>query len=87
MYVLSLWRLGAKVRVRLETDGVCVEVVFCLLWAVFLRVDCACNRPSYFATVFYGVSAFNGDLNQWNVASVTTMRSSKSIRTVENVLT
>ena len=45
-----------------------------------IRVDCDCNRPSYLATVFNAASAFNGDLNQWNVATVTTMQYSKSIR-------
>ncbi len=41
----------------------------------------------FLATVFSGASAFNGDLNQWDVAQVTTMQSSKSIRIVENDLT
>ncbi len=75
---------------------VCVEVVcfvshgepesgfFRLL---FLRVDCECNRPSFLATVFAYTSAFNGNLNQWDVATVTTMSSSKSIRIQENDLT
>jgi surface protein len=41
-----------------------------------------------FATVFGGASAFNGDLNQWNVGSVTDMSFSKSIRIVwKNALT
>jgi surface protein len=71
----------------------------CLIWAVevfwsgfllrllFLRVDCECNRPSFFATVFNGASAFNGDLSRWNVAAVTNMLVSKSICIVENGLT
>ena len=54
---------------------------FCFL---FMRVDCECNRPSFLATVFSYASSFNGDLNQWDVAEVTTMESSKSIRIVEN---
>ncbi len=71
-----------------------------LLWAVwvflirvlpcaflFLRVDCECNRPSCLATVFGSAYSFNGDLNQWDVAKVTDMNSSKSIRIVENDLT
>jgi hypothetical protein len=46
---------------------------------LFLRVDCECNRPSFFATVFRSAaSAFNGNLNQWDVAKVTDMRESKS---------
>ena len=53
---------------------------------LFLRVDCECNRPSFLATVFSG-SAFNGDLNQWDVAKVTTMDWSKSIRIVKDDLT
>jgi surface protein len=44
-----------------------------------LRVDCECNRPSFLATVFDRCSAFNGDLNQWDVAKVTTMQISKSV--------
>ncbi len=62
-----------------------------LLWAVkifwsgffrllFLRVDYECNRPSFHVTVFQSASAFNGDLNQWDVATVTDMSYSKSIR-------
>jgi surface protein len=47
---------------------------------LFLRVACEYNRPSFLATVFSGASAFNGDLNQWDVAKVTTMAASKSIR-------
>ncbi len=54
---------------------------------LFLRVDCECNRPSFLATVFQSANAFNGDLNQWDVAKVTTMADSKSIRMVENDLT
>ncbi len=53
----------------------------------FLRVDCECNRPSFLATVFWRASAFNGNLNQWDVGKVTTMEESKSIRIVENDLT
>ncbi len=69
-----------------------------LLWAVtvfwsgflrllVLRVDCESNRPSFLVTVFDGASAFNGDLDQWDVAKVTTMNGSKSIRIVENYVT
>jgi surface protein len=54
---------------------------------LFLRVNCECNRPSSLATVFYDASAFNGDLSQWDVAKVTIMSRSKSIRIVENDLT
>ena len=54
---------------------------------LFLRVDCECNRPSFLATVFSYASAFNGDLNQWDVGIVTDMSYSKSIRIVENDLT
>ncbi len=43
----------------------------------------------FLATVFYGAEAFNGDLNQWDVAKVTSFNWewSKSIRIVENDLT
>ena len=54
---------------------------------LFLRVDCECNRPFFLATVFYSASAFNGDINQWDVAKVTTMYQSKSIRILYNDLT
>ena len=40
----------------------------------------------FFATVFYEASAFNGDLNQWNVAKVTSMSYSKSISVLEKNL-
>ncbi len=70
----------------------------CLLWAVtvfwsgsfgllFLRVDCECNRPSFLAKVFNQASAFNSDLSSWDVAQVTTMSNSKSIRILEYYLT
>ncbi len=73
--------------------------MFCLLWAdtvfwsgffrlLFLRVGCKCNRLSFFAIVFEWESAFNGGLNRWDVAKVTTMSYSKPIRViVENDLT
>ena len=54
---------------------------------LFLRVDCESNRPSFLATVFGFASAFNGDLSQWNVATVNVMSGSKSIRIVGNDLT
>jgi surface protein len=53
---------------------------------LFMCVDCGCNPPSFLATVFSSASAFNGDLNQWDVASVTNMNASKSMRIVENDL-
>jgi surface protein len=53
----------------------------------FLRVDCSCDRPSFLATVFQGAAAFNGNINQWDVAKVTTMNISKSMRIAENDLT
>ncbi len=52
-----------------------------------MRVDCECNRPSVLATVFTYSIVFNGDLNQWDVAKVTNMDSSKSIRIVDSDLT
>jgi hypothetical protein len=45
-----------------------------------------CNRSSFLATVFYQASAFNGALNQWDVAKVTTMLLSKSVRIMEKAL-
>jgi hypothetical protein len=36
--------------------------------------------------VFYQAYAFNGDVNQWDVANVNTMYQSKSIRILENDL-
>jgi surface protein len=35
------------------------------------------NRLSFLATVFFMATAFNGDLNQWDVAKVTYMSGSK----------
>ena len=52
-----------------------------------MRVDCECNRPSFFATVFERASAFNGDLSHWDVAKVTYMSNSKSISILEKDLT
>jgi hypothetical protein len=43
----------------------------------FLRVDCEDNRPSFHATVFQSASAFNGDVNKWNVMNVNNMDKSK----------
>ncbi len=43
--------------------------------------------PSILATVVKFAYVFNGDLNQWDVAKVTSMYASKSIRTVESDLT
>jgi hypothetical protein len=40
---------------------------------LFLLVDCECNWPSFCATVFRSAYAFNGNLNQWDVAKVTDM--------------
>ncbi len=54
---------------------------------LFSRIDCECKWPSFLATVFAEASAFNGDLSQWDVAKVTDMSGSKSIRIVENDLT
>ncbi len=54
---------------------------------VFLRVYCEYNRPSFLVTVFSSASVFNRDLNVWDVATVTTMYSSKSIRILGNDLT
>jgi surface protein len=63
-----------------------------VLWSgyillLFLRVDCECNRPSFLATVFSGAIAFNGDLSLWDVAKVTEMNGSKSVRILTNGLT
>ena len=54
---------------------------------LFMRVDIECKRPAFLATVFYQASTFDGDLSQWDVAKVTSMSWSKSIRIVENDLT
>ncbi len=40
----------------------------------------------FLATVFIGAFTFNGDLIQWDVAKVTDMSQSKSIRMLENDL-
>ncbi len=41
----------------------------------------------FLATVFNYASAFNGDLNQWDVSNVTDMSASKSISILEDDLT
>jgi surface protein len=56
-----------------------------MLFGTLTSFSCGSVLSSFFlAAVFYQASAFNGDLNQWNVAKVTTMSNSKSIRIVEN---
>jgi hypothetical protein len=72
--------------------NVCLLCAVAVFWSgfnclLFLHVDCECNRPSCLATVFSNACAFNGDLNQWNVATVTAMSTSKSVRILENDLT
>ena len=52
-----------------------------------MRIDIECKRPSFLGTVFADSYDFNGDLSQWDVAKVTSMSESKSIRIVENDLT
>ena len=59
----------------------------CSYCFLFMRVDCECNRPSFLGTVFADSYDFNGDLSRWDVANVTSMSESKSIRVVENDLT
>ncbi len=66
-------------RLRWETEG--------FVWKFHEGFVCECNRSSFLATVFVYASAFNGDLNQWDVAKVTTVEGSKPIRIVENDLT
>ena len=87
--VLGWWRDVCHSKNVLPSLG-CHRMLirgFFLPPSFLLRVDCACNRISFLATVFDGASAFNGDLNQWDVGNVTDMTSSKSIRIVENDLT
>ncbi len=44
------------------------------------------NFAFFLAAVFDRASAFNGNLNEWDVAKVTTIHGSKSIRIVGNDL-
>ena len=67
-----------------HSNNVWMGFVECLL---FLRDDYEFKRPSLLATVFHSASAFNGNVNQWDVAKVTTMSYSKSICIVANDLT
>jgi hypothetical protein len=53
---------------------------------LFLDIECESNRPSFLVTVYYDASAFNGDLNQWDVANVNYMCDSKSRRILDNDL-
>ena len=62
-----------------------MRVVFHLSFLARCRVNVI--GLLFLATVFYGASTFNGDLNQWDVAKVTDMGGSKSIRMLENDLT
>ncbi len=62
---------------RCEVSFSCALTVHVIGLLVF-----ACNRPSCLATVFERASDFNGDLNQWNVTSVTDMPYSKSVAIV-----
>jgi surface protein len=48
---------------------VCNLQYVCLLSAVI-------DRPSFLATVFYDASAFNRDLDQWDVSKVTDINES-----------
>jgi surface protein len=50
-------------------------------------VNCECNRCSFLVTVFEYAYAFNDDISKWNVAKVTDMSHSKSIRTLKFDLT
>ena len=70
-------------RVGWETDGIVLKSE-----NSSFDFSCSCALTVHvigllvFATVFSGASAFNGDLSQWDVAKVTTMKTSKSIRIV-----
>ncbi len=75
-------------RVRWETEGVVWKLSDSChqralrqgCYSILIRV----LPPSFLVTVFDRAVVFNGDLTQWDVASVTTVRTSKSIRVVEN---
>ena len=80
---------GGNMLRRGESSWLCMKFEFdqdCFFRLLSLHVDCECYRPSFLATVFYAASGFNGNLNQWDVAKVTTMSFSKSIRILENDL-
>ncbi len=89
-YEMSWWD-GVEVC-KCECVGdrrVCLEV-----WLGFFRppsylarCDCEWNLHTFLAIVFYLASSFNGNLNQWDVAKVSDMSYSKSIRIVESDLT
>jgi hypothetical protein len=65
---------------------------YCLIRGFFLRAFCSSALtvhaigPLVFATAFYMATAFEGVFNQWDVAKVTNMYRSKSIREVSNAI-
>ena len=65
--------------------SILIRVVFHLSYLTRRRVNVI--GLLFLATVFYLASTFNGDLKQWDVAKVTSMYASKSIRMFENDLT
>ncbi len=79
----DVWNLNNVVP-SLGRDSIVIRVLPPLL---FLRVDCECNRPFLLATVFRDASVFNGGLNQWNVAKVTTISGSMSLSILDKDLT
>jgi hypothetical protein len=81
------WFVGVENENKFCGGGWCMCECECVGKEKGLCVDFECNRPSFLATVFRTASKFNGNLNQWNVATVTNMQGSKLIRIVENDLT
>ena len=72
----------------LGCDGIVIEVGWGVLPPLFFPYALTVNVIGlfFFATVFRAASAFNRDLSQWNVASVTSMSSSKSRSILEKDL-
>jgi hypothetical protein len=85
--VLGWWSDVCNLKNVLLSLGFASIVIRVLPPLLFLRVDCECNQPFLLATVFYSASAFNRDLNQWNVATLTDMTGSKSLSILEKGLT
>jgi hypothetical protein len=66
-----VWKLSDSCHLRALRQG-CYSILIIVL------------PPSFLVTVFDRAVVFNGDLSQWDVASVTRMPASKSIRVVVN---
>ncbi len=81
---MFLWDFVAVYFIIFSWDSRMTFYAFCSV----ILFHFECYRPSFLAAVFYYASAFNGNIQQWNVANVVnTLDYSKSICMLENDLT